>query len=237
MTIVFSSGMGTQSIAILVLIKQGRLPQPDLIVFADTGREAQTTWDYINNYAPNMFPDIRVIPHDLSTVDLYNEKSDCLLPCYTENGKLPTFCSNEWKQRPVRRYLRSVGVEKCDMWFGMSLDETHRMRVSDVQWITNHYPLIFDIKLRRHESIKIVEDYGLPKPPRSRCWMCPNQSDEDWLSLTPGDMQKAIELETQIREKDSGLWFHKSRVTLDKAEFKERAKLPLFEHCANECFT
>lgn len=36
---VFSSGMGTQSCGIAVMIYLGYLPKPDLIVAADTGRE------------------------------------------------------------------------------------------------------------------------------------------------------------------------------------------------------
>ncbi len=235
--IVFSSGMGTQSIAILVLIKQNRLPQPDLIVFADTGREAQTTWDYMNNYILDMYPKIHVIPHEMARVDLFEKKGYPLIPLFTRTGKFPTYCSNEWKRNVIRRYLRSCGVEKCEMWFGMSLDEIDRMRISDVKWIANHYPLIFDVPMRRHESIKLVEDYGLPTPPRSRCWMCPNQTDESWLDLTPRDMQKAIELEREIRKRDNGLWLHRSLTTLDKVEFKHQEKLPLFEYCANECFT
>ena len=45
---VFNSGGGTQSCAISALIIQGRLPRPDYIVIADTGREMKTTWQYLD---------------------------------------------------------------------------------------------------------------------------------------------------------------------------------------------
>lgn len=45
---VFSSGGGTQSCCISVMILQGRLPKPDFVVIADTGREMPTTWQYLD---------------------------------------------------------------------------------------------------------------------------------------------------------------------------------------------
>ena len=42
----WSYGGGTQSVAIAVLVAQGRLPRPELLVIADTGREATETWEY-----------------------------------------------------------------------------------------------------------------------------------------------------------------------------------------------
>lgn len=45
---VFSSGGGTQSTCIAALIVQGRLPKPDFMVIADTGRECSSTWEYMD---------------------------------------------------------------------------------------------------------------------------------------------------------------------------------------------
>ena len=46
--ITLSYGGGKQTATIITLILDGQLPKPGLIVFADTGREVQTTWDYQN---------------------------------------------------------------------------------------------------------------------------------------------------------------------------------------------
>lgn len=46
---VWSSGGGTQSSAIAVLILKGLLPRPDAAVIADTGRENPETWEYLGN--------------------------------------------------------------------------------------------------------------------------------------------------------------------------------------------
>ena len=44
---VLSYGGGTQSTAMLVLIKQGKLPKPDLVLHADTGSELPETVAFI----------------------------------------------------------------------------------------------------------------------------------------------------------------------------------------------
>jgi hypothetical protein len=222
MDITFSFGGGTQSAAICVLIKQGRLPQPTRIVMADTGREASETWDYLNNVIKPMGFDVQIAGHDLATVDLYGTRGDMLLPAFTENGrgKLATFCSVEWKQRVIRRYLKAQGITQTTMWMGMSLDEIDRMRVSDVKWIKNHYPLVFDVPLRRHECIKLVEDYGLPTPPKSSCWMCPHRKDSQWRKLRdeyPQDWQTALELDRQITASHAA-YLHESGTPLETAD-------------------
>lgn len=45
---VFSYGGGRQSAGISALILQGRLPKPDLVIIADTEKEKDTTWQYLN---------------------------------------------------------------------------------------------------------------------------------------------------------------------------------------------
>lgn len=116
-TIVWSYGMGVQSVAMAFLIYRGRLPKPDRIVVADTGREFSQGWEYTNEVVVPRLAElgltIEVAPHSLATVDLYSEKGELLIPAYDathtnargEHPKLPTFCSNEWKRRVVQRYI------------------------------------------------------------------------------------------------------------------------------------
>ena len=61
----WSSGGGTQSAAIAVLILQGKLPRPDLAVIADTEREKASTWAYMDEYTqPALLEDWRNGPSD-----------------------------------------------------------------------------------------------------------------------------------------------------------------------------
>src|SRR5262249_5362178 len=116
MEVNWSYGLGTQSTALLILIAQGRLPTPSRVVIADTGREAQYGWDYFHRYAEPLMHDlglrVEVAPHSLVTRDLYSSGGDLLIPAFTAKGKLPTFCSVEWKRRVVRRHLRAQGVRR-----------------------------------------------------------------------------------------------------------------------------
>lgn len=104
-TTILNYGGGRQTIAMLVMIAKGVFPRPDYVVCADTGREIQSTWDYLEAVArPYCAPhgiEIHVAPHSLSTVDLYGLNGDLLVPAYTPTGKLPKFCSTEWKTRVV----------------------------------------------------------------------------------------------------------------------------------------
>jgi hypothetical protein len=248
--VVWSFGGGVQSVALLVLIAESKLAKPERVIMSDTGRESSLTWQYTRGHAIPLLESLgltlEIASHELATVDLYSHKGTLLIPAFTQTGKFSTYCSSEWKKLVNRRYLRSQGYgpeKPIRMWFGMSLDEIERMRVSDVDWIENWYPLCFDEKLRRHECILTIERFGLPIPPKSACWMCPNRSDTEWLQQkqeAPDDHRKAVELDKTIRELDQmkELYLHDSRMPLDEVEFSvvDKPKTPM-EDCANFCWT
>jgi 3'-phosphoadenosine 5'-phosphosulfate sulfotransferase (PAPS reductase)/FAD synthetase len=116
---ILSFGGGTQTCAMVELVLQGRLPRPERIVMADTGREATETWEYAEaNAMPRLDRagfKLEFASHHLSTVDLLAKNGQLLMPVFTANGEgqLPNFCSNEWKKRVVQRYLRQFGYGPC----------------------------------------------------------------------------------------------------------------------------
>jgi hypothetical protein len=231
--LVWSYGGGTQSVAIAVLVSQGKLPRPDAVVIADTGREASETWDYLERTVQPLLgrTKVEVAPHSMSTVDLYAHNGDLLLPVFTTTGKMPTLCSNEWKRRVVRRWLRKQGCDSVKLWLGISMDEVERAKPSDVKWIEHHYPLLFDVPLRRYECRQIVLDAGLPEPPRSACWMCPLRSNVEWRDLrerAPKDWDRAVALDESIRAKDDNVFLHRSSGPLATANLESTEKLDLF---------
>ena len=234
MTEVWSCGGGTQSAAIAVLIVQGRLPKPDISVIVDTEREKSTTWKYLDEViAPNLaavgVEVIRIPKSRYATVDLYGGESDdaLLIPAFTtqsgEVGKLPTYCSVEWKQRVVQRYLRECGVEEARVWVGISRDEMSRIRAPRLQWLRERYVLLYDVPMYRSECVYLVTHImGWPKPPRSACWMCPNMSDEEWREMEPGDFKKAVQFEREIRKRDNFVFLHELGKPLDQVDFTDR---------------
>lgn len=242
---VLSNGGGTQSTALVALIVQGKLPRPDYVVTADTGREKTATWEYMEAVHRPALAAIGVpliiVPHSYATVDLHRG-DDVLMPMYTtQNGekpsKLPAYCSNEWKQRPVRRWLREVGVKSWEMWFGISIDESDRMKASDKKWIVNRYPLI-ELGMSRDGCYALTREMGWPDPPKSSCFCCPHMGDAQWRDMRrthPADYQAAIETEQEIRLTDKHAYLHRSAKPL--AEIDWDAQRGLFEEDELTCNT
>lgn len=255
MSVVWSCGGGTQSAAIAALIVRGDLPQPDAAVIADTGREASQTWRYFDSVLRPELAKVGVnlirLPHSFdgagwNTVDLWGGKdgTTMLVPMFTTHngtvGQIPKFCSNEWKTRPVERYLRSLDLTAGSIWIGFTIDELHRMRSFDQSAKWNHeYPLI-DRRMNRGDCIALVNRMGWPPPPRSACWMCSYRTNEEWKHLKavdPADFQSAIEFDREARQVDPTLYLHRSGVPLDTVEFDD-GQPDLLDQCGSGmCFT
>jgi hypothetical protein len=250
---VFSSGGGTQSACIAAMICNGDLPKPGYSIIADTGYELSTTWEYHDQVVyPALKKSgvelIRVRAKDYATVELYGGKNgdSLLIPAFTtesgEVGKLPAYCSNEWKQRVIQRWLREQGVKKAQIWLGYSIDERHRIRVKEGNWI-NAWPLI-EKRFNRQNSINYVKEIGWPEPPRSACWMCPNRNLREWADQkenNPEDFKKAVNFENAIQRKDPDVWLTEKAQPLGEISFVNGSdgQDDLFEsHCPNTgCFT
>lgn len=219
--IVWSSGGGVQSTAIAALICTGRLPVPDLAIIADTGREKQSTWHYMESVVlPALEQSVGLqivrVNHSYSTVDLYSANGENLLiPAFTSTsttlGKLSNFCSYEWKRRACQRYVREqMPSTDVDVWLGFSTDEIGRCKASHENWWSHRFPLIENVRMSRADCMACVRDMGWPSPPRSSCWMCPLMSDQEWTEIADHEKELAAELEERIRRDDKHVWLHRS---------------------------
>jgi hypothetical protein len=231
-----------------VLILRGELPRPDVAVIADTGRELSTTWDYMDEIvAPSMSAigvQIEVVGTEYRRYDLISSGRTTLIPAYTtmggQRGKLPTWCSNEWKQRPVRRWLREHGHNDCDVWLGISIDEIERMKPSGLKWYRHVYPLIEIAPTSRAGCVALVENYGWPTPPKSRCWMCPNQGPDAWRQMRrdqPAEFAQAVALEQELQRNDPHMFLHSAAIPLVEAVELSDNQPNLFDGCdSGYCF-
>jgi hypothetical protein len=247
-TQIWASGGGVQSAAIAALIVMGKISPPDLAVIVDTEREQSTTWQYMDSVITPALKTVGValnrVPKSLfAKVDLWGGKDgdSLLMPVFTDQsgevGKLPGFCSNEWKKRVVQRWAVSQGVKAADVWIGISTDEMGRISPSKGRWV-NRYVLIQQ-KMNRRECVDLVRRMGWPEPPRSSCWNCPNHTAQEWRDIRdnkPVDWQQAIQFDREIRLRDPNTFLHHDCVPLDQAELDERNGI-LFEHCdSGLCF-
>ena len=238
-TLVWSNGGGTQSAAITGLIVEGKLKKPDFIAIADTGREDRRVWEYLYQIIVPALRDVglevrRIKKDEFDVEDIWQERKDAdlprvLMPMFVDTknqggGKLTTVCSMEWKQRIIRAWLRSQGVKECFVWLGMSTDEVHRLKPSGLNWYEHHWPLCFDVPMRKGECIRYVtEVLHWPEPPGSACWMCPNHTDGKWRNLkeqTPDQFKQACDLEDKIRERRPDFYFHRSLKPLREVVFE-----------------
>lgn len=250
---IFSSGGGTQSACIAALIIQGRLPKPAMAVIVDTERERSAVWEYHDAVVKPALeaygvPFHRVPKSDFATIDVWTKgQGGTALPVFlSDGGKAPTRCSNEWKVRVTDRFLRSIDIPRSEQrrWIGFSMDEGSRylrMKVSEESvagrlW----FPLIEGVPLLRRQAILEVEKMGWPTPPRSACWMCPNQTNAEWRKLKsefPDEFEKAVELERQVRVKQPNVFFSSARVPLGTVDFGNEDDLFSGSRCnSGMCF-
>lgn len=247
--IVFSYGGGRQTIAMCIMIDKGVLPMPDVVVMADTGRENQMTWDYLEKYTAPLLKknglEVEIAGKELATVDLYGHNGDLLLPAYTTGGKLSGFCSNEWKKRVRNRYLQKAYPDsRGTIWLGLAHDERRRWaKIKDTaehRWIIE-CPLV-DKMINTDSCLAIIKAFGWPEPTPSSCWMCPHKRNSEWRALkeqAPEQFAKAVELEKKLTNEDhrGGIWFHRSIVPLDQVDFSEDESRDVVRQCSlGMCF-
>lgn len=260
---IFSHGGGTQSAAITALIVQGKLPKPDYVCIVDTERERATTWQYLDAVIRPALASVGLEVHRIRKSEwgskpehgkdyLSHNGNTVLLPAYTdqtgEPGKMPGFCSKTWKLETMERYARkALGIPDKEQrrWIGFSLDESRRavrmMKSDDYISGLVYFPLINGVPLRRNQAISLVESMGWPTPPRSTCWNCPNQGDDEWRDLklnSPDEFAAACALEKEVQAIDPFCWFHQSCVPLGEVDFSQEPDLFGDRACSSGgCFT
>lgn len=242
-TVSMSYGGGWQSVAMCVLVAEGKLPRPDLIGIADTGREVGSTWEYLHAvmtpYLARVGLVVEIVPHSLARVDLCDKSGLTLMPAYTrtedgmglfgdmtyKEGRLAAFCSGEWKRDVMERWLRLKGAKKAEQWIGYSLDEVWRVKADHRPWCKLRHPLI-ELRITRQMCGQIIQAAGLPTPKKSRCYCCPHQTPEEWREVKerPDDFAAAVGVEKLVNATDPDhggeLYLYSGRVPLSMATFE-----------------
>ncbi len=239
----WSCGGGRQSAGMAALMVEGRLKLPEHACMVALEWEVKTTWAYVNTYIrpamKNLGVPFTLIPRKkYANRDLWAgaDGKSSLLPMYSDqsgkSSKLPEWCSAEWKREVVLKWAVEQGWKSqgVDTWFGISWDERSRRRPAKRQWMQPVYPLLdwFPKSMGVSACIAAVERVGWPEPPRSRCHMCPNQSDDEWSELTPAEFNLACEMEDEVRAIDQHGYFHRSMVPLRDVIFKPTGDRSLY---------
>jgi hypothetical protein len=224
---ILSLGWGVQSWTLAAMAALGELPKPDYAIHADTRHEMSGTYAHAEKWTPWLLErGIKVITvsADNTSPTYPGAGQGIKIPAFGEKGQTKRQCTNDWKIRPIRKFVRrlidSPRSSHVDMWQGISIDEWQRMRSSDVNYISNVYPLV-DRRMSRASCVNWLETKGLDIPPKSSCTFCPYHSGPTWKELKRdggSDWMEAVNVDADIRNKFPGrVYLHRARVNLPNA--------------------
>lgn len=185
----------------------------DEIIFSDTGSEWPETYQFIEDFVKKTGIKLTVVKSDLGNIYSYYWGQKAY--------PTPTFrdCTKKFKITPMRRYRRQKYGKKETFEINLFIDygESHRMRLADVKYETNRYPLV-EAKIDRQGCIDLIKSYGIEPPVKSGCFFCPFNNKAAWLRLRdthPELFQQAKQLETNAGMKRPLIaWKGKNNQTL-----------------------
>jgi hypothetical protein len=245
-----SLGAGVQSSALLLLACEGRIDRFDGAIFADTGWEPAEVYRHLDRL--ETIADRAGIPiHRISAGHIRDDALDpkhrfASMPLFTlgpngERGMARRQCTNEYKIRPikkqVRRFLGYPHPSRVPDWchaeiaIGISVDEFHRAKDSDVGYMRNVFPLL-DLGWRRSDCRAYLTAKGMPDTPKSSCLGCPFHGNAYWRRLrdtSPDEWADAVAFDRAIRHGHprataagaparGTFYLHHSRTPLDSAD-------------------
>lgn len=233
---VVSFGGGKQSTALLVLAAQGVIPHR-VFLFANVGEHAENpeTLDYYDQHARPFadrhgieLTEVRWVDRKRRVRDLYSDllssRKSIDIPVRLASGAFGNRkCTDRYKIEVVAREVKRRGAtvdDPAEVAIGISTDEIERAKPGvpkQQPWTYKTYPLLGH-GLSRRDCVEIVLDAGLPEPPKSACWFCPFQSEQQWQHrrlTNPALFAKAEALEDTLNERRTALG--KDRVGLASA--------------------
>jgi hypothetical protein len=242
---VISLGWGVQSFTLAAMVALGEIEPVDYAIHADTTHESSLTYSFAKRWT-GWLENKGLVVVVVATHEKHNvidKWGGMQLPAFTASakgdGQIRRQCTQEWKIKPMRQWLQKHrNGERIEQWIGISLDEFQRMRESDVQYITNRYPLI-EKRMTRQDCIKWLVEHNLEVPPKSACTFCPFHTTREWREVKsiPADWKEAVDVDRMIRmaRPPAELFIHPSRKPLDEVDFRtaeEKGQLRLWD---NEC--
>jgi hypothetical protein len=247
---VLSLGAGVQSSTLLLLAAEGAIAPVDAAIFSDTGWEPRAVYDHLDRLeaevaGPAGIPIYRVTAGNIRDDALDPVHRFASMPLYVKNpdgteGMARRQCTSEYKLKPIKRKVRDLlgyvhpnrvpaGVFAQQL-IGISTDEQHRARLSDVNYAQNVFPLL-DLGWSRRACLAYLEDRGWASTPKSACIGCPFHGNRAWRHLrdtSPDEWADAVDFDASIRagsaralaqgqELRGSMYLHRSRVPLGEA--------------------
>ena len=260
-----SLGAGVQSTTLALMASRGDIEPVECAIFADTGWEPEAVYRHLDWLETQLsFPIIRVkrAGPDLGELCLEVARGErtiegsSLAPFFTDGplGMMQKQCSKEFKTRVIGQEVRRrVGLSPgqrgpkhivVHQLIGMSYDEMERMKDAEAPWTLNVFPLV-DMRIRRRDCLKWMEDRQYPRPPRSSCIFCPYRTDAEHRDLRDNaapDWKRLKAFDTGIRTLVSrgSAYVHRQRVPIGDADISSAAErgqkeFGFLEECDGVC--
>lgn len=227
--LVVAYGMGVDSTAMLVGLASRGI-RPDAILFADTGGEKDETYAYLDVINPWLekqgFPQVVVVKNVVGNFKHYPPYHSLEENCLT-NGTLPSeafgfgSCSLKWKATPQKKWLKAW-QPAIDCWaaggkvlraVGFDASGADKKRRCAAESIDDPafeywYPLQ-DWGWDRARCAAEIAAAGLPVPPKSSCFFCPNMNPAEVAALPADKLRRIVFMESRAKprlQKIQGLW-------------------------------
>ncbi|MBD0688299.1 hypothetical protein [Streptomyces sp. CBMA123] len=234
----------------LLLSALGELPKLDYAIFSDTGWEPSKVYLHLDEVErriarPANIPILRVSSGNIREDALDPAHRFASMPLYILNqdgspGMTRRQCTGEYKIKPIKRQVRQIlgyphparvprGLY-AEQWIGISTDEFHRAKDSDVKYTRHTFPLL-DLGMSRDDCLKLLSEHGWGSTPKSSCLGCPFHGNAQWREIrdnSPEEWADVVEFDAAIRAGNARAnadgrpllgqaYLHRSRLPLDLA--------------------
>ena len=184
---------------------------------------------------------------DITIVKEGNGLEDDCLARDTLPGKAFGFgsCSERFKVRPQRRWVKQQGIENAMWLVGIHAGEVKRAERTLNQRSDVRFPLI-EWKWDQEDCIEAIRCAGLPLPIKSACFFCPAMRKTEVIQLAkmePELFERALEMEDGAKESGNldtvkGLgrhWSWRGLVAADEAQLRlfDDVQAPMCDQCVD----
>ncbi|MFJ9033605.1 hypothetical protein ACIRQP_34905 [Streptomyces sp. NPDC102274] len=234
----------------LALSAKGILPKVDYAIFADTGWEPQAVYTHLDRLEreiaqPAEIPILRVSSGNIRNDALDPDHRFASMPLYILNkdgrpGMTRRQCTGEYKIKPIKKKVREIlgypypaRIPKSvfvEQWVGISTDEFHRAKDSDVKYMHNRHPLIVDLDWSRTDCVRYLTALGLADTPKSSCLGCPFHGNAQWRHIrdtSPSEWADVVAFDAAIRHGNARA--NQTGNKLLRHAFLHRSRVPLSE--------
>jgi hypothetical protein len=196
-----------QSTTVLLLACEGLIPMFDAALFADTGWEPRAVYDQLDRVrriaAQASIPVRTVSAGHIRRDAVDASRRFVTIPLHVRNpdgskGMARRQCTGEYKIKPLKAAARELlgyphptrvprGVH-AEQAIGISLDEIHRAKDSDVRYLRNAFPLL-DLRMTRQDCLDYLAEHGFGDTVKSACVGCPYSGNARlrWIRDTDPD--------------------------------------------------